>query len=235
MTRFATLTAMLAVLTLPGVALAHTSFDGLNDTAEADITSLANDAAAISDIAAIDPFSLLNAPELALADEPAASGGLALAEADLEGERGGFMTPLGLDIGFGAVVRTTIDGAVALESRLTWDTQTGAKAPEILQGAPTADLAGAAAAGGIKLGDTSGWNGVVIPGSGGATAVLQQLNGGGITNLTLNTANDRTIEQHTDITLTIPGFDALTADMMRSRVGSNMQSSLDLALTNAAN
>lgn len=44
-----------------------------------------------------------------------------LNEADLESERGGLLTPFG-EISFGAVLRTIIDGQIALETQLIWTT-----------------------------------------------------------------------------------------------------------------
>ena len=237
MSRSALITAFLLLLALPGVAAAHADAGARAEAPFVTSDDPFDDAelAMLGEVAALDPFGLLDAPELTLADEPATPHEIALAETDLDSERGGFLTPLGLDIGFGAVVRTTVDGVLALESRLTWDTKGGAQEPVVTAGQPTApdDLLAAAAAGGIQLDpDAKGWNGVVLPGSNGATAVLQQLNSNGISNLTINTADNRVIEQTTDINLNIPGLEAFQAQAGLSRMVGDLQQALDLELAN---
>jgi hypothetical protein len=153
----------------------------------------------------------------------------ALSDDELGGQRGGFMTPLGLEIGFGAIVRTTIDGALALETKMTWTDQ-GA-VTEITGGALTPNVAAAAAAGGINLDPTTNWTGVVKPGDGGSTAVLTDLGQNFFSSVVINTANNREISQNTQINLDIPGFAAAQQQM----IGQQLQLRLNDAMSTALN
>ncbi len=158
---------------------------------------------------------------------------LALNDAQLAEVRGGFMTPLGVDIGFGAVVRTTIDGVLALETRMSW-TANGAETTNAA-GAPTdpAQVNDLATAGGINLGPASGWRGIVSPGDGGATAALHDLSQNSISSLIVNTASNRNIRQETEITLNIPEFADLQSGIMAEQAGLRMQDAVGAAITNA--
>lgn len=148
---------------------------------------------------------------------------------DLENQRGGFMTPLGFEVGFGAVLTATVDNAIVLQTQVQWTdngVQTNGVAPD----------AAAALAGGINLGpNLNGITGVVIPGKpengGGATAILQSLGDNGIANMILNTANKRDVQTDTQITLELPAHQ-LTA-MSNDQIQSRIQDSLNLALANA--
>lgn len=228
------LAVLLGVLVAPGLARAQIGdFGGAAFLAEPELAMAAG----------LDPAGFLGGselflgdPELVLADlSPPRTPG-SMTDPDLDRQRGGFMTPLGLDIGFGAVVRTTINGALALETRLTWDPGQGPPTKTVTAGAESLDLA-AASAGGIHLpaNTPQEWSGVVVPaGDGGATAVLHQLGASGITNMVLNTADNRDIRQDTDVTLTVPNLDALTKDALAAGVGTRLQDALGLAVTTAA-
>ena len=150
---------------------------------------------------AADPFS-----------EPAA-----LSEPELSDMRGGILTPLGVEIGLGAEVRTYIDGQLALQTRLTW-TDHGAVTEHV------GDLSAVTATG---LPD--GWT-ATIPGMGGETQVLHNLTGDRIASVVLNTANGRDIRQDTDIRLIIPQLSELQAQLSADRITANVQNAVGLAL-----
>jgi hypothetical protein len=134
-----------------------------------------------------------------------------LDEAALAGQRGGLATPMGIDVGFGASVRTYLDGSLALETRLTW-TEQGVQTERVFE----TDQAKAASAGGRA--PTA--NPVLIaPGA----SVLHDLTENRIASVVLNTGNDRTIRQETDVTLTLPQLPDLQQRIASERLGQALQ------------
>jgi hypothetical protein len=123
----------------------------------------------------------------ALAQEPSAS----LTDEALGAQRGGLATPLGVDIGFGATVRTYVDGGLALETRLTW-TADGARSERVFESE--------AARGGVLPGQGAATPLTIAPG----TSVIHDLTENRIASVVLNTGSDRTIRQDTDISLHLP-------------------------------
>ena len=138
-----------------------------------------------------------------------------LTEAELAAQRGGILTPNGFEVGFGATVRTFVDGKLALESRLTWTDQ-GARTERI-----TGDAGGAALGPGF-------WTGVIAGANGGETRVLHDFNAGRIASVVINTANNRVIRQETDIQLVLPQLPQLQADIAAARMASNLQAALPI-------
>ena len=153
-----------------------------------------------------------------LAAASAAAAAAPLSDPELAAQRGGIMTPTGLDIGFAANVRTYVDGQLALETRLTW-TDKG----------PVTETTGALA-GATAAGLPSGWS-AVLPGlTGGSTQILQDLSSGRIASVIVNSASNRNIRQDTDITLTLPRLQELQRGFAAGRIASNLQGALSLAL-----
>jgi hypothetical protein len=155
-------------------------------------------------------FVVLAAPLGAAAQSPRQP----LTASELDKQRGGILTPLGYDVGFGAVVRTTIDGHVALESQLTWTAQgvrTTSSAPAELPLGPA--LAGTGA---------------------GATRVIHDLSENRIASVVLNAADNRTIRQDTSITLTIPRLAELQQQVAADRLTAALQSAVGLAVRDQA-
>lgn len=150
----------------------------------------------------------------------------ALSLEEMENTRGGLMTPWGQDIGFGAVVRTYVDGQLALQSQLTWTPDGAVRNYDV--GAPTQDLAAAAAAFGLKVDPSA--QGLLAPGDNGATVVLHDIGSDRIAGLILNNADNRTVRQSTEVTLNIPGLEAAQRDMAASAMDSQLQSALGQAL-----
>ena len=155
----------------------------------------------------------------------------AMSVEELEDVRGGLQTPNGLDIGFGAVVRTFVDGSLVLQTRLTW-TETG-PVETIEYGATIPDITTAAAAGGVFL-NGPGLEGVVVNGDGGVTAIAHSVTSDHITHLVINNANNRDIRQSTDITLDIPAFSQMQQDIARQAIDLRLQDALRIALRDAA-
>src|SRR5690606_20296248 len=100
---------------------------------------------------------------------------------------------------------------------------------------PSGTIAEQAAAAGITLNEElSSWSGVVVPGEGGGTAVLQSTDVSRIAQVVLNTANGVNIQQNTNINVDIPGFAQLQqgfiSDMMKSNIQNSVGSALGAAL-----
>lgn len=160
-----------------------------------------------------------------LAASPLANVELAeLSNYDLDEQRGGLRTPLGLDVGFGASVRTFVDGALVLESRLTW-TEGGLRSEQIVN-----DL-GSITGSPVRIGTLSNLA-TIAPGK--ATTVVHDLSMNRIANMVINTADNRTIRQETNVTLVLPQLVDIQQRLATDRLAAALQSSVGLALRDAA-
>lgn len=132
--------------------------------------------------------------------------------------RGGFAVD-GMEIGFGALVTSYVNGAPVLSTQLTW-TDVGAVVQETLSGAGQSlrDLTpeGRDALGVGDLGDASG---VVLNDQAGVTGLIHNITDGALQNIIINSANDRDLRQEIDVTLTLPGFDAIQNALALERFG----------------
>lgn len=156
-----------------------------------------------------------------------------LTAADLDELRGGFMTPLGFEVGFGAVVTSTIDGALALKTEFNW---TDAGVTKTITG-PAGATGGpldldAAAAGGINLAGAGNLTGVVVPGDpakgGGATAIIQGFDLSGLSTAIINTASQRAVQTDTQLNIDLPA--AQLDSMAAQRATAGISSALAQAL-----
>jgi hypothetical protein len=140
-----------------------------------------------------------------------------MTNAELAAQRAGIMTPMGIELGFAADVRTSVDGRLALETRLTWTDQG-------VQTQRTGDLAG--------LADQSAgrWTGVVPGVGGGQTQIVQDLTNGRIASVILNSASNRNISQETNITLTLPQLSQLQQQVAAGHLSATLQNAMGLAL-----
>lgn len=150
-----------------------------------------------------------------------AAGGAALAEpvpledAELAEVRGGLMTPIGIDVGFAADIRTYLDGELALETRLVW----------------TDDGVSTQSSGplGVTATGPGVWS-VAVPGAGGSTEILHDLSANRIVAVALNTASGRTLRQDADLTLTLPGLADLQSRIAAARFSQTLSAAVDLGL-----
>lgn len=132
-----------------------------------------------------------------------------MADEELGELRGGFFTVDGLTFDFGAIVRTTIDGLPALESRLTW-TPEGMVIDDLSTITPgTLPVAG-------------GW-GLDLSDSTGTTLVGHRLIDGALQGFILNSGDNRDIRQDMQITLTLPGFEAVQQNILSDRLGMRIE------------
>lgn len=139
-------------------------------------------------------------------------------DAELAAARGGYITAGGVKFDLGAVITTWRNGAVALQTMLTW-TPSGATATHVV-GAPNAnDIAAGqpvpSAGGGIALIDPKG-----------ATTIIHMGAGGPISNAIITADSNQTFAQDIAVTITLPGFDALQSgiqnDLMGIRLGADL-------------
>ncbi|HYD72528.1 MAG TPA: hypothetical protein VEF55_05285 [Candidatus Binatia bacterium] len=146
-------------------------------------------------------------------------------DAEMNDLRGGFNVG-GIEIGFGAVVTSTLNGVPVMTTQLTVTDagsiveQTMNTAGQTLGSLTTEQLAA------LGLAAFAGMEGVVIDGEGGITAFVHNITDGTVQNILVNTANGQDIEQDVDITLTLPGFEAIQSEFAMARFG--MQISDDL-------
>lgn len=155
------------------------------------------------------------------------SGVPTLTVRELAEQTGGLRTPFGVDIGFGAMVKTYVDGNLALQTQLTWTDQGAVQTT--LTGMPNSDLARQAAAGGIHLDGTPA-AGVFLAGDNGGTAVLHNLSDGRVSSFVFNTADNRNIRQDTAITLDIPGLGQLQKDFATQQTAARLSDSVNRSL-----
>jgi hypothetical protein len=176
----------------------------------------------------------LASPVVAVAGGDDYSHAQVLSDAEQGAVRGGLQTPNGLEIGFGAVVRTYVDGSLALQTRLTWTEMGPVETLEV--GMLTPDLASAAARGGLVFQGVGAeqLRGLLVPGDGGATAIAHSLTNEHIAHLVVNNANNREILQSTEVTLSIPELAQLQQDIAFQTFAMNLQAAVGAALRDAA-
>lgn len=167
--------------------------------------------------------------QTAVAQTPSAAP---LSSAELADLRGGFLVAGGIQLDFGAVVRTYVDGQLALESRLQWTNQ-GAVTTQNIGSVPGAvDLAGAmdqALKAGLDIEALGSGQGVLLADGSGATALIQNIGRDGIQNVIVNNADGRDLRQEVEINLALPQLDALQAGSIRDRLTTQMNNDLAAA------
>lgn len=143
----------------------------------------------------------------------------ALAEA-----RGGYITAGGIAFDLGAVITTWRNGAVALQTMLTWTPQ-GLAATHVTGAPNTSDLANAQPV-------LTGTGGVALVDPNGQTTILHMGANGSIVNGVITAESNQTFTQQVDITITLPGFDAMQAGFQNDKMGIRLSDDLS-ALLNA--
>lgn len=146
-------------------------------------------------------------------------------DAEMDELRGGFNIG-GIEIGFGAVVTSTLNGAPVITTNLTI-TDAGAIVDQTMSlvGQNLSSLTPEQMeAHGLSA--LEGMNGVVVEGEDGITAFVHNVTDGTLQNILVNTATGQDIEQDIDVTLTLPGFEYIQEQLTLERFG--MQISDDL-------
>jgi hypothetical protein len=151
---------------------------------------------------------------------------------ELAVDRGGFSWQ-GVEIGLGAEIRTYLDGALVLQTNISW-TPSGAATTQVVSGAlAPADAAqlqaGLLANSGIsmRVGDQS-----VYLANGGQTAIFQPTDGA-IQNVLVNRANNISARQEVDATLDLHNFGQFQQQVGQSRMGDAIGEALNLGTLGA--
>jgi len=152
-----------------------------------------------------------------------------MGEADLAGQRGGFAIG-DINVNFGAVITTLVDGVPALTTQLTW-TNAGA----VIQETIGASIPGAAGLTPAELaplgaGPEGHVGGVVINDASGVTEIVHNVTEGALQNILINTASGLDIAQQIDVTLELPGFELVQAELITQRFGLHVVDDLNAVM-----
>lgn len=165
-------------------------------------------------------------PQAALSEPPSAADLPALvSDEDLDRLRGGFRFS-GLDINFGADIRTYVNGDLMLHTVLNWTDDGAETIQSAAAGLTPIDAAslqnGIFSNGNIrmKVGDTP-----IYLLNDGKTAIGHGT-ANGVQNMLINTANGFNSIQEVDATLGLSGYQDFNADLMRERLGSALGDAL---------
>ncbi|MEO9468233.1 hypothetical protein [Parasphingorhabdus sp.] len=165
-------------------------------------------------------------PQAAQSEPPSAADLPALvSDEELDKLRGGFRFS-GLDINFGADIRTYVNGDLMLQTVLNWTDNGPETIQSVAAGLTPVDAAalqnGVFSNGNIrmKIGDTP-----VYLLNDGKTAIAHGTTNG-LQNMLINTANGFNSIQEVDATLGLSGYQDFNADLMRERLGSALGDAL---------
>jgi hypothetical protein len=151
--------------------------------------------------------------------------------AELSSNRGGIAIAPGIEVGFGAVVTTMVNGMPALQTQLTW-TNTGAIVSQTITSAgQELSTLTPAQRDALGLGGLDSAGGMIINDANGVTALVHNVTEGSLQNIILNNAGGRDITQHIDVTLELPGFEAMQGLLSLERFGMRIDSDMNLAFT----
>lgn len=171
-------------------------------------------------------LAALSAPTAA-AGQDAFSPTHALAAEELDRNRGGFIVVDGMTIGFGAVVRTFVDGELALQTTLTL----GPNGAEVTRTLGTAaamtdpsEIARVMSSFGLNVRPDQ-----VFVSPDGATAAVHRVDAAQLANLLLNTGDGRTVRQEMDITVALPGFEAQQAGIRAATTAARLNDDVTAA------
>jgi hypothetical protein len=148
----------------------------------------------------------------AYADEQGWGDVEVMADSEMEDLRGGFEVG-GIEIGFGAVVTTILNGQPVLTTQLTI-TDAGRIVDQTMAnvGQSLSDLTpGQRDA--LGLGGLDDASGIVIEDESGVTALVHNITEGALQNIIVNTATGRDISQDIDVTLTLPNFEFIQGEI----------------------
>lgn len=154
-----------------------------------------------------------------------------LGEAEMSELRGGIRLTPALEVNFGALVTTHVNGAPAFATQITW-TQAGALVERsmgelgIRLGALTPAERGA-----LGLEGLDGADGVVIADASGATALIHNVADGTLQNIIINDASGRDLRQDIAVTLALPGFEAVQKTLELERMGLRLDAEMRNALS----
>ncbi|MEJ0061071.1 MAG: hypothetical protein WDM79_16505 [Terricaulis sp.] len=151
-------------------------------------------------------------------------------DAALDDMRGGFSVG-GVEIGFGAVITTYSDGQMALATQLTWS-EAGILVEETFGNlGQTLESLTPEERSALGLDAFAGAGGVVINDETGVTALVHNVTEGALQNVILNTASGRNLSQAVDVTITLPGFEAVQGMLSDELLGLRLDADLSHMLS----
>lgn len=173
--------------------------------------------------------------------------GLQVVDADeLSQHRGGFSVN-GVDVNFGAMVTTFVNGVVILETQFTATEQgmtvsqsgpaTESSTPVV--GAPelqvtvvngSSQAAGSLVPSTFNTSGVNGPKGVVISAPSGASAALSMINTMGVANVVVSNASNQSIAQQVEVNITLNNFSSIGQQIRLSQLGSQVANSVQDAL-----
>lgn len=143
-----------------------------------------------------------------------------LADEEMDNLRGGFEIPgAGISLNLGAVVTTMMNGQPVLTTNITW-TDGGAVVEQAIAdvGQSLAELTPEQRSE-LGLDGLTNGDGLVISDEAGVTALVHNVTEGALQNIIVNSATGRDISQNVDVTLTLPGFEAIQRSLIRDYFG----------------
>ena len=154
-----------------------------------------------------------------------------LSDAELDTIHAGFIQAGGMEFSLGAMMTSYVDGKMVLQSTMTMN-ETGLASQHTF-GAGAQPL-NAAAAAGISVGLPPVGAGAFVPGVGGGTAFVHTFTTDQLSNAVLNSASDRSIQQNTNVTVTIPDLAGLQQQFALAGLASRLHNTIGLGLVGAA-
>jgi hypothetical protein len=189
-------------------------------------------------------IGLLPSPGFAHTEDNPFAGLSSVSDHQLAHSRGGFMVA-GVNVNFGAVVKTVVNGSVVLETQLT-ATNDGVVAVQSgpattsttpIPGSPQLNVQ---VLGGAKVGGATpvpGQNaadvfsaGVIITGPGGTSEAVSSFEPSSIINAVSSNASNQAITQQVVINVTLSEFSALQSQIQFSQLGTNITNGVQSAL-----
>jgi hypothetical protein len=143
-----------------------------------------------------------------------------IADSEMDVLRGGFEIPgTTISVNFGAVVTTVLNGTPVLTTNVTW-TDAGAIVDQTMAnvGVSLSEMPEEAKEA-LGLDGLENAGGLVIEDEAGVTAIVHNVANSSIQNIIINTATGRDIAQDIDVTLELPGFEAIQSALITERFG----------------
>lgn len=140
-------------------------------------------------------------------------------DTEMKDLRGGIGIPGMPNINFAIVITTLMNGTPVVTTNLTVD-ETGAMLQQTVGniGENIADLSDDAL-GQLGLAGLRNAVGVIINDDAGVTALVHNITDGSLQNIIVNRADGRDLAQNIDVTLDMPGFDAVQRSFLDERFG----------------
>lgn len=150
-----------------------------------------------------------------------------LQDTEMKDLRGGIGLPGLPNINFSVVITTLMNGTPVVTTQLTVD-ETGAMLQQTVGniGENIANLSDDAL-GALGLAGLRNTVGVVIDDDSGVTALVHNITDGSLQNIIVNNADGRDLAQNIDVTLDLPGFDAVQNAFGHELIGMHVTDDLN--------